>query len=172
MKLLSELQSHILEDNVKIDSAKFWRQECRVNKHSFWPPSTWSHFLVLESMFAQSCLALCDPMDCSLPNSAVHGIFQARTLEEVAIRKDPNAGKDWRQEEKTTEDEMVGWHHWLNEHEFEQALWDGEEQGSLVCCSLWSHKELDMMSNWTTTTFLSVFATKWRASTSGTRPCY
>ena len=42
------------------------------------------------------------------------------------IRKDPDAGKDWRQEEKgMTEDEMVGWHHWLNGHEFEQALGDG-----------------------------------------------
>ena len=39
------------------------------------------------------------------------------------IRKDPDAGKDWRQEEKgTTEDEMVGWHHWFNGHEFEQAM--------------------------------------------------
>ena len=61
------------------------------------------------------------------------------------IRKDPDAGKDWRQEEKgKTEDEMVGWHHWLNGHEFEQALGDGEGQGSLVCCSPWGRKESDM----------------------------
>ena len=61
------------------------------------------------------------------------------------IRKDPNAGKDWREEEKgITEDEMVGWHHWLNGHEFEQAPGDGEGQGSPVCCSPWGHKELDM----------------------------
>ena len=59
--------------------------------------------------------------------------------------QDPDAGKDWRQEEKgMTEDEMVGWHHWLNGHEFEQALEDGEGQGSLACCSSWDHKELDM----------------------------
>ena len=52
------------------------------------------------------------------------------------IGKDPDAGKDRRQEEKvTTEDEMVGWHHWLNGHESEQTLGDGEEQGSLACCS-------------------------------------
>ena len=58
--------------------------------------------------------------------------------------KDTYAGKDWGQEEKAvTEDEMVGCHHWLNGHEFEQALGD-EEQGSLACCSLWGHKELDM----------------------------
>ena len=43
-----------------------------------------------------------------------------------------------------TEDEMVGWHHQLSGHEFEQALGDGEGQGSLVCCSTWGHKELDM----------------------------
>ena len=42
-----------------------------------------------------------------------------------------------------TEDEMVGWHRRLNRHEFEQALGDGEEQGSLACCSLWGHKEPD-----------------------------
>ena len=43
-----------------------------------------------------------------------------------------------------SEDEMVGWHHRLNGHEFEQALGDGEGQGSLACCSLWGHKESDM----------------------------
>ena len=50
------------------------------------------------------------------------------------IGKDPDAEKDWRQEEKgTTEDEMVGWHHQFNEHEFEQTLGDGEGQGSPMC---------------------------------------
>ena len=59
--------------------------------------------------------------------------------------KDPGAGKDWRQEEKgMTEDKMVEWHHWLNAHEFEQAPGDSEGQGSLSCCSPWSHKESDM----------------------------
>ena len=59
-------------------------------------------------------------------------------------RKDPDVGKDWRQEEKVmTEDEMVGWHHWLNGHEFEQAPGDGEGQGSLVCYRPWGHKESD-----------------------------
>ena len=61
------------------------------------------------------------------------------------IGKDPDAGKDWRQEEKgTTEDEMVGWHHWFNVRESEQTLGDSEGQGSLECCSPWSCKELDM----------------------------
>ena len=61
------------------------------------------------------------------------------------IDKDPDAGKDWGQEKKgTTEDEIVGWHHWLYGHGFEQALEAGDGQGSLVCFSPWGHKELGM----------------------------
>ena len=61
------------------------------------------------------------------------------------IGKDPDAGKDWGKEEKrVTEDEMVGWHHWLNGHAFEQTPSDSEGQGSLVCVSPWGFKELDM----------------------------
>ena len=60
------------------------------------------------------------------------------------ILKDPDAGKDLGQEEKgTTEDEMVGWHHRLNGHEFEQAPGVGDGQGGLACCSPWGCKELD-----------------------------
>ena len=68
------------------------------------------------------------------------------------IWKDPDAGKDWRQEKKgMTEDEMVGWHHRLNGHEFEWALGVGDGQGSLACCSPWDHKESDTTEqlNWT-----------------------
>ena len=68
------------------------------------------------------------------------------------IRKDPDAGKDWRQAGKgMTEDEMVGWHHWLNGHEFEQPLGDGEGQESLACCSPWGYKDWDTTErlNWT-----------------------
>ena len=66
--------------------------------------------------------------------------------------KDPDAGRDWRQEEKgMIENEMVGWHHRLDGHEFEQAPGVGDGQGSLVCCSPWGHKESDMTEqpNWT-----------------------
>ena len=60
------------------------------------------------------------------------------------IGKDPDAGKDWGLEEKwTTENEMVGWHHWLSGHEFEQTLGDSEGQRSLECYSLYGNKELD-----------------------------
>ena len=62
------------------------------------------------------------------------------------IGKDPDAGKDWRQEEKgAAEDEMVEWHHWLNAHEFEQTPGDSEGQGSLVCYCPWGCKKLDMI---------------------------
>ena len=65
------------------------------------------------------------------------------------IGKDPDVGKDWRQEEKgVTEDERVGWHHWLNGHEFEQTLGDNDGQESLVCCSSRGHKESDMTEWW------------------------
>ena len=57
------------------------------------------------------------------------------------IGKDPDAGRDWRQEKGTTEDEMVGWHHRLNRHESEWALGVGDGQGSLLCCNPWGRKE-------------------------------
>ena len=61
-------------------------------------------------------------------------------------RKDPDSGKDWRQEEKgTSEDETVGWPHWLNGHEFEQAPGVREGQGNLACCSPWGLNESDMI---------------------------
>ena len=66
--------------------------------------------------------------------------------------KDPDAKKDWRQEEKgTTENEMVGWHHWLYRHEFKQAPGVGDGQGNLVCCNPWGRKESDTTEqlNWT-----------------------
>ena len=68
------------------------------------------------------------------------------------IWKDPDAGKDWRQEEKgMTEDEMAGWHCQLIGHEFESTPGVGDGQGGLACCSLWDLKESDMTErlNWT-----------------------
>ena len=66
--------------------------------------------------------------------------------------KDSDAGKDWTQDEKgMTEDEMFGWYHWLDGHEFEEVPWVGDGQGSLTCCSSWGCKESDMTEqlNWT-----------------------
>ena len=68
-----------------------------------------------------------------------HLMQRADSLEKTLM-----LGKTERQEKKgTTEDEMVGWHHQLNAHEFEQAPGDGEGQESLACCSPWGHKESD-----------------------------
>ena len=62
-----------------------------------------------------------------------------------SLGKNLEPGKDWKQKEKgVLEDEMIGWHHWLNGHEFEQTLGDSERQGGLACCSPWDCKELDM----------------------------
>ena len=74
--------------------------------------------------------------------------------------KDPDTGKDWRQEEKgMTEDEMVGWQHWLNGHEFEQAPVVGDGQGNLACCRLWGCKESSQ--DWATELNWSIPQPKW-----------
>ena len=73
------------------------------------------------------------------------------------IRKDPDAGKDWRQKEnRTTEDEMVGWHYRLNGHKFDQAPGYVEGQGGLLCCNPWGHKESDM-SEWLNNNISSIY---------------
>ena len=79
--------------------------------------------------------------------------------------KDPDAGKDWRQEEKgVTEDETVGWHHWFSGHELEQIPGDSAGQRSLACCSPWGPKELDtieQLNNNKTTVCLFPLLLKW-----------
>ena len=77
------------------------------------------------------------------------------------IGKDLDAGKDWKQEEKgMTEDEMVGWHHWLDGHEFELAPGVGEGQGGLACCSPRGRKELNTIEqlNWTESVVIKTFS--------------
>ena len=80
--------------------------------------------------------------------TAIHWPPDAKNL---LIGKDPDAGKDWGQEKGMAEDEMVGWHHRLHGHEFEQAPGVNDSQGSLACCNPWGHKELDTTEslNWT-----------------------
>ena len=68
------------------------------------------------------------------------------------LGKDSDAGKDWKREEKgMIEDEMVAWHHWLDEHMFEEALGVGDGQGGLACCGSWGLEESDKTEqlNWT-----------------------
>ena len=127
-------------------------------------PKNWCFWTVVLEKTLES------PLDCKEiqpvhPKGNQSSIFIGRTDAKAEIpilwppdaknwlfEKAPDAGKDWRQEEKgTTDDEMVGWHHWLNGHEFEQALGIGEGQGSLAYCSLWGRKKSDMTEwlNWT-----------------------
>ena len=77
------------------------------------------------------------------------------------IGKDPDARRDWGQEEKgTTEDEMAGWHHWLDGHEFEWTPGAGDGQGGLACCDSWGRKESDTTEqlNWTELKTMAVFS--------------
>ena len=71
-------------------------------------------------------------------------------MKKLLIEKHPDAGKDWGQEKGMTEDEMVGWHHWLSGHEFGETPGVGDGQGGLACCSPWGRKESDMTKwlNW------------------------
>ena len=112
------------------------------------------------------------------PNGNQSWIFIGRTDVEVEtpilwppdmknwlIWKYPDAGKDWRQEKGTTEDEMVGWHHRLDGHEFEQSPGAGDGQGGLVCCSPWGCRESDMTErlNWPEQTQkIGICGQKWR----------
>ena len=96
------------------------------------------------------------------PKGNQHWLFIGRTDAEVEAPilwppdakswltgKNPDAGKHCRQEKETTEDEMVGWHHWLKGHDFEETLGDSKGQGSLACCSLGVSKSQTRLSNWT-----------------------
>ena len=121
-----------------------------------WAPKNWCFWTVVLEKTLES------PLDCKRikpvhPKGDQSWIFIRRTDAEAEAPilwppdaknwftgKDPDAGKDWGQEEKgTTEDEMVAWHHRLNGHEFEQALGDGEGWESLAYCSPWGCKESD-----------------------------
>ena len=125
-----------------------------------WAPKNWCFWTVVLEKTLESPLDLKEIQPVH-PKENQSWIFIGRTDAEAGTAilgppdaknwlfgKDPDAGKDWRQEEKgTTEDEMIGLHHRLDGHEFEQV----DRQGSLACCSPWGHKESDMTEwlNWT-----------------------
>ena len=128
-----------------------------------WAPKNWCFWTVVLEKTLESLL-YCEEIQPVHPKGNQSWIFIGRTDVEAEtpilwppdaknwlIWKDFNAGKDWRQEEKgTTEDEMVGWYHRPNGHEFEKSLGVGDGQGGLVCCSPWGRKELDTTErlNW------------------------
>ena len=135
---------------------------CELDHQEGWGLKNWCFWTVVLEKTLES------PLDCKEiqpvhPKWDQYWIFIGRTDAETPILwppdaknwltgKDPHAGKHLRQEEEgMTKDEMIGWHHRLNGHEFEEALGVDDGQGSLVCCNPWGCKESDMTErlNWT-----------------------
>ena len=135
-------------------SSHVWMWE--LDHKGSWVPKNWCFWTVVLEKTLESPLDYKDIQPVH-PKGDQSWVFIGRTDAEAEtpmlwppdvknrlIGKDPDAGKDWRQEKGTTEDEMVGWHHRPNGHELEQAPGDDKGQGGLVCCSSWGHKESDM----------------------------
>ena len=137
-----------------------WELDCEES----WAPKNWCIWTVVLEKTLES------PLDCKEiqpvhPKGDQSWVFIGRTDAEAEtlklwvphanswlIRKDPDAGRDWGQEEKkTTKDEMAGWHHRLNGHESEWTPGVGDGQGGLACCNSWGRKVSDMTEqlNWT-----------------------
>ena len=137
--------------------------DVRVDFKESWAPKNWCFWTVVLEKTLES------PLDCREiqpvhPKGHQSWIFIGRTVakaealilwppdvENRLIGKDSDAGRDWRQEEKgMAEDEMAGWHHWLDGHEFELVPGIGDGQVSLACCIPWGHKELNTTAwlNW------------------------
>ena len=142
-------------------SSHIWMWELEYKES--WTLKSWCFWTVVLEKTLES------PLDCKVIKPVIlegnwSWIFIGRTDAEAEapiiwlpdaknwlIWKDPDSGKDWRQEEKwTTEDEMIGWYHRLYGHEFEHAPRVGDGQERLLCCSQWGHKESDMTEgvNW------------------------
>ena len=118
-----------------------------------WAPKNWCFWTVVLEKTLESSLD-CKEIQPVHPKADQSWIFIGRTNTEAPILwlpdtksrligKDPDSGKDWRQENGMTEGEMVGWHHQLYGHEFEQAPGVGDGQGSVMCCSPQGRKESD-----------------------------
>ena len=121
-----------------------WELDCE----ECWAPKNWCFWTVVLEKTIES------PLDCKEIQPVHHEGDQSWPphAKSWLIGKDPDVGRDWGQEEKgTTEDEMVGWHHQLNGHEFELTLGVGAGQGGLACCDSWGYKESDTTEqlNWT-----------------------
>ena len=159
---------HLVKPMVSSSYVWMWELDCEEG----WVPKNWCFWTVVLEKTLES------PLDCKEiqpvhPKGSQSWIFIGRTDAEAQTPilwppdaknwltgKDPEAGNDWRQEEKLmAEDEMVGWHHRVYGHEFEQVPGVGDEQGNLACCSPQGRKELDMSEwlNWTFNQILSIF---------------
>ena len=134
---------HLVKNGFSSSDVCIWELDYKES----WAMKTWCFWTVVLEKTLES------PLDCKEiqpvnPEGNQSWIFIGRTDAEVEAPilwppharnwltgKDPDAGKDWRQEKRATEDKMVGWHHQLNRNDFKQTLGDREGQGSLVCCS-------------------------------------
>ena len=167
-KLHFKKQSHyfankgLASQSYGFSSSHVWMWE--LDHKESWAPKNWYFWTVVLEKTLES------PLDCKEikpvhPKGDQSWVFIGRTDAEAEtpflcpadaknwlICKDPDAGKDWKQEEKgTTKDEMVGWHHRLDGHKFEQAPGVGDGQGGLLLCSPLGHKESGTTEwqNWT-----------------------
>ena len=163
---------HIVKTMV-FPSSRVWMWE--LDYKESWAPKNWCFWTVVLEKTLES------PLDCKEikpvnPKGNQPWIFIGRTDAEAEttilsppdvnnwlIGKDPDAGQDWKQENRMTEDVMVGWHQQLDGHEFEQASGVGDGQGSLACCSPWGCKELDTTEwlNWTDFCFYFHYSRRW-----------
>ena len=160
MEILLLNLSSITEDFVNICVNIVWM--CDLDHKESWVPKNWG----FETAVLKTLESPLDQTSKEIKPVYLKGnqswIFIGRTDAEAKapilwpfdvknwhIGKDPDAGKDWRQEEKgTTEDELVGWHHRLDGHEYEQTPGDAEGQESLECCSPCGRKELNTLHVW------------------------
>ena len=135
-----------------------WELECKES----WALKNWCFRIVVLEKTLESPLLQGDPTSPSEGDQpwdffgrndakAETPVLWPPHAKSLLIRKDSDAGRDWRQEEKgMTEDEMAGWHHWLDGHELEWTVGDGDGQGGLECWDSWGHKESDTTElNWT-----------------------
>ena len=125
-----------------------WELDCEES----WAPKKWCFWTVVLERTLEN------PLDCKEIQPVHPKDVEAETpilwpsdVKSWLFWKDPDAGKDWGREEKgTTEDAMVGWHHWLNGHEFGWTPGVGDEQRGLACCSSWGHRvNMTEWLNWT-----------------------
>ena len=143
-------------------SSHFWMWKLDYKER--WAPKNWCFWTVVLEKTLESLLD-CKEVQPVHPKGDQSWVFIGRTdvvpetpilwppnVKSWLIWKDPDAGRDWGQEEKgMTEDEMGGWHHWRDGHEFEQTPGVGDGQGGLVCYDSWGRKESDTTEwlNWT-----------------------
>ena len=127
---------------------------CELNHKEDWVPKNWCFQIVVLEKTPNSLL---DSKETKLVNAkgnqpwmftrtdaeAEAPILWPPDAKSQLTGKDPHAGKDWGQEKRVTEDEMVGWHYWLNGHDFEQTPGDNGGQRSLACCYPWGREKSD-----------------------------